>query len=86
MADYKILLRTHSHGYKKRQIFLFLKKVTSIRGDKNQTIYKVDKIQKFYRKIKYDLSNFRGVQNGYHQCFQYLIISFHFFHEVAVLM
>ena len=51
---------------------------------------RVDTIQKdyqtFYRKIKCNLLNFRGVQNGYHQDFQYLMISIPFFHEAATLM
>ena len=32
-----------------------------------------------YRKIKCDLLNFRGVQYGYHQDFQYLMVSIHSF-------
>ena len=51
---------------------------------------RVDTIQKdyqtFYRKIKCNLLNFRGVQNGYHQDFQYLMVSIPFFHEAATLM
>ena len=51
---------------------------------------RVDTLQKdyqvFYRKIKCDLLNFRGVQNGYHQDFQYLMVSIHLFHETAALM
>ena len=51
---------------------------------------RVDTIQKdyqtFYRKIKCILLNFRGVQNGYDQDFQYLMISIPFFHEAATLM
>ena len=31
------------------------------------------------RKIKWDLLNFRGVQNGYYQDFQYLMVSIRFF-------
>ena len=41
--------------------------------------------QTFYRKIKDDLLNFREVKNGYHQDFQYLIVSIHFFYEMATL-
>ena len=51
---------------------------------------RVDTIQKdyqtFYTQIKCDSLNFRGVQNGYHQDFQYLMVSVHFFHEAATLM
>ena len=51
---------------------------------------RVDTIQKdyqtFYRHIKCDLLNFRGVQNEYHQDFPYLMVSIHFFHEAATLM
>ena len=36
-----------------------------------------------YRNIKCDLLNFRGVQKGYHQDFQYLIVFIDFIHEVA---
>ena len=46
-------------------------------------IYHTKQYQTFYRKIKCDLLNFRGVQNGYHQYFQYYIVSIHIFHEVA---
>ena len=35
--------------------------------------------QTFYRKIKCNLLNFRRVKNGYHQDFQYLMASIHFF-------
>ena len=35
--------------------------------------------QTSYRKIKCGWLNFREVQNGYHQGFQYLIVSVHFF-------
>ena len=49
-------------------------------------IYHTKKYQTFYRKIKCDLLNFRGVQNGYHQDFQYLLVSIPFFHEAATLM
>ena len=41
-------------------------------------IYHTKQYQTFYRKIKCDL-NFGGVQNGYHQDFQYLMVSIHFF-------
>ena len=46
-------------------------------------IYHTKQYQAFYRKIKCDFLNFRGVQNGYHRDFQYLMVSIHFFHEVA---
>ena len=49
-------------------------------------IYHTKQYQTFYRKIKCDLLNFRGVKTGYHQVFQYLIDPFYFFHEVATLM
>ena len=42
--------------------------------------------QTFYRKIKRDLLNFRGGKNEYHQDFQYLMVSIHFFHKMATLM
>ena len=51
---------------------------------------RVDTIQKdyqtFYRKIKCNLLNFRGVQNGYHQDFQYLMVSIPCLHEAATQM
>ena len=40
--------------------------------------------QAFCRNVKCDLLNSRGVQNGYHQDFQYLMVSIHFFHEANV--
>ena len=36
--------------------------------------------------IKCDLLNFRGVKNEYHLDFQYLMVSIHFFHNMATLM
>ena len=33
----------------------------------------------FYKKIKCDFLNFKGVHNGYHQDFQHLMGSVHFF-------
>ena len=38
-------------------------------------IYHTKQNQTFYRNIKYDLLNFRGVNNGYHRDFQYLMVS-----------
>ena len=38
-------------------------------------------IKTLYRKIKCDLLTFRGIQNGYPQDFQYLMISIQSFHE-----
>ena len=49
-------------------------------------IHHTKQYQAFYRKIKCDLLNFRGVQNGYHQDSQYLIVSIYFFDVVAMLM
>ena len=49
-------------------------------------IYHNKQYQTFYKKIKCDLLNFRRVKNGYHQDFQYLMVSIHFFHEVATLI
>ena len=40
----------------------------------------------FYRTIKCDLLSSRRAQNGYHQDFQYLMVSVHFLHEVATLV
>ena len=42
-------------------------------------IYYIKQYQTFYRKIKCDLLNFRGLKNGYHRDFQYLMVYFHFF-------
>ena len=49
-------------------------------------IYHTKQHQTFYRKIKCDLLNFREVKNGYHQDFQYLMVSIHHFHKMATLM
>ena len=49
-------------------------------------IYSTKQNQTFYRKIKCALLNFRGMQSDYHQNFQYLMVSIHFFHEEATLM
>ena len=45
---------------------------------KKNHIYRTKQYQTFYRKIKCGLLNFRVVQNGYHQDFQYFMISIHF--------
>ena len=37
-------------------------------------------------RIKSDLLNFSGLQNGYHQDFQYLMVSIHLFHEGTTLL
>ena len=42
-------------------------------------IYHIKQYQTFYRKFKCDLLNFREVKNGYHQDFQHLMVSNHFF-------
>ena len=42
-------------------------------------IYSTKQYQTFYRKIKCDLVNFIGVKYGYHQDFQYLMVSIQFF-------
>ena len=42
-------------------------------------IYHMKQYQTFYRKIRYDLLNFRGVKKGYRQDFQDLTVSIHFF-------
>ena len=49
-------------------------------------IYHTKQYQIFYRKIKWDLLNFKGVKSGYHQNFQYLMVSIGFFHKMATLM
>ena len=55
--------------------------------DQRDHIFHTKQYQAIYRKIKYNLLIFRGVQNGYHQDFQYLMVSiFFFFPEVAMLM
>ena len=43
-------------------------------------------IKHFTKKIKSDLLNFRGVKNGSHLDFQYLMVSIHFFHKMETLM
>ena len=48
-------------------------------------IYHTKQCQTFCRKIKCDLLKFRVVQNGYHQDFQYLMVSVHISYEVATL-
>ena len=89
------LLRIHSDGYTKGdKYFLFIKGDKYLKGDKYSRVDALQKdhishtkqCQTFYRKIKCDLLNFRGVQNEYHQHFQYLIASIHIFHEAATLM
>ena len=42
-------------------------------------IYHTKQYQTLYRKIKCDILNFRGMKNGCHQDFQYLMVSIHFF-------
>ena len=49
-------------------------------------IYHTKQYQTFYRKIKCGLLHFRVVQNRYHQNFQYLMVSIHFFQEVTTLL
>ena len=49
-------------------------------------IYHTKQYQTFSRKIKCDLLNFREVKKGYHQDFQYLMVSIHFFHKMEPLM
>ena len=49
-------------------------------------IYHTMEYQTFYRKIKCDLLDFRGVKNGYRQDFHYFMVSIHFFHKMATLM
>ena len=48
-------------------------------------IYHIKQCQTFYRKIKCDLLDFRGVKKGYHQGF-HLGVSIHFIHKTATLM
>ena len=55
---------------------LFINRVDKIQKDH---IYHSKQYQTFYRKIKYDSLNLRGVQKGYHQGCQYLMISIQFF-------
>ena len=47
-------------------------------------IYHTKHYQTFYRKIKCDLLDFRGIKNGYHKDFWYLIVSIHFVHKMAM--
>ena len=61
-------------------------KVEWIHTIQKDQIYQTKQYQTFYRKIKCDLLNFRGVKNGYHQDFQYLMFSINFFREMAMLM
>ena len=42
-------------------------------------IYHIKQYQAFYGKTKCDLLNFRGVQKGSYQGFQYLMVFVHFF-------
>ena len=71
--------------YKRWQIFLFYISSANIPLKLNYLQSRVKIIQKdhichtkqyqkFYRKIKCDLWNFRGVKNEYHQDFQFLFI------------
>ena len=48
-------------------------------------IYHTNQYQTFYRKIKSELLNFRGVQNEYPQDFQYFMVSIRFLHKLATL-
>ena len=48
-------------------------------------IYHTKQYQTFYRKIKCDLFNFRGVKSGYHRDLQYLLVSIRSF-EMETLM
>ena len=82
---------THSNGYIKGDKYFFFIKVSAANvlqklfakcsRDTMQKdhIYNTKKYQTFYRKIKCSLLNFRGVKNGCHQGFQYLMVSIHFF-------
>ena len=91
---------THSNGYKKgHKYFLFYNsrcgkcsRETKLFTKQSKDTIQEDHIfhtkhnQTSYRKIKCDLLNFRGVKNGYHQDFQYLMVPIHFFHKMATLM
>ena len=84
---------THSNGYIKDDKYYFfyksrygkysteIKLIIKYSRDTIQKdhIYDTKQYQTYYGKIKCDLSSFRGVKNGYHQDFQYLIVSIHFF-------
>ena len=48
-------------------------------------IYHTKQYQTFYRKIKCDLFNFRGLKSGYHRDLQYLLVSICSF-EMETLM
>ena len=48
-------------------------------------IYHTNQYQTFYRKIKSELLNFRGVQSEYPQDFQYFMVSIRFLHKLATL-
>ena len=63
---------------------VFFWKVVNYLQSREDTIQK--DYQTFYGKIKCNLLNFRGLQIGYHQDFQYLMVSIPYFHEAATLM
>ena len=60
------------HSNKRRQILLFYK-------SRRVKCYHTKQHQTVYRKIKCDFLNFRVIQNGYHQDFQYLRVYSFFF-------
>ena len=74
---------THSNGYRKSDRYFFFHKSSCSKSSPENKLFtkkSTDTIQKhhtyhtkqyqtFYRKVKCDLVNFRGVQNGYHQDF-----------------
>ena len=81
----------------RRQIFLFYKsrcgkcslkiklfiKYSSHNTERPHLLHQA--ISNILRNIKRDLLNFRAVQNGYRQDFQYLMVSIHFFLQAATL-
>ena len=91
---------THCNGYIKGQKYFFIyesrcgkfspetKLFTKSSRDTLQKdhIYHTKHYQTFYRKIKWYFLNFRRVKNGYHQDFQFLVVSIHFFYKMTTLM
>ena len=91
---------THSNSFIKGDKYFFLKKSrcckcspeTKLFAKQSRDTIQKDHIfhtkqyQTFYRKIKSDLLDSRGIKYGYHQNFQYLMVSIHFFHKMGKLM
>ena len=98
IADSEILLITYCNGYIKGDRFFFCKSrrgkssleiklfIKQSRHNAERSYLSLLSYQTFYGGIEYDLLNVRGAQNEYHQDFQYLIVSIHYFHKVATLL